>query len=126
MKKNCFLVILLLLAVNSYSQSKAIIGSWLSLDKVNKIHFFINTDGTIEKRTATKDEDIWSKTPSTGTFTFQKNRSLVIKWNDKKVENIEVKFVDNNAEFRFLDPKDKTNKSQVFLRIVDEEIIQDK
>jgi len=119
-------MILLLLAVNSYSQSKTIIGSWLSLDKVNKIHFFINTDGTIEKRTATKDEDIWNKTPLTGTFTFQKNRSLVIKWNDKKVENIQVKFINNNAEFRFLDPKAKTNKSQVFLRIVDEEIIQDK
>lgn len=125
MKKNFLIIVLLVSTINCYSQSKGIIGSWLSLDSINKVQFFINSNGTIKKRTAFESEDVWSKTPLAGTYTFKKGHDLFIKWEDKSFENIEVKFIDNNAEFRFTNKNGKANKPYVFLRIVDEEIILD-
>lgn len=116
--------IFLFLSISSYSQSKSIVGSWISLDSIHKTQFFIKADGGIEKRTAIGKEDIWEKKPIQGTYTFKDRHSLVINWRDKSTEVIEVKFtVDGNAEFRFTKEITKSQKAYVFLRIIDEEII---
>lgn len=126
MKKNLLFTILLFSSIAGNSQSKGIVGSWISLDSINKIHFFINTNGTIAKSTAVGKENVWTKTPKAGTYTFEKDYNLVIKWQDKSIENIKVKFIDNNAEFQFADQNGKLSEPNIFLRIVDEEIKPDK
>ncbi len=123
MKRNVLIIVLLFSVIPSYSQSKGIIGSWISLDSINRIQFFIKSNSSIEKRTASVGEDIWSKTPLSGTYTFKKGHNLVVKWEDKSTETIEVKFIDKNAEFLFIDKRKNLNKPSIFLRLVDEEII---
>ena len=123
MKRHFLVIVLLFLAISSYSQSKSIVGSWIWRDSINTIQFFIKSDGTIEKRTALTSEDVWNKAPQIGTY---KEHVLSIKWNDKSTQNVNVKFVDNNAEFQFIDQKTKPKNSYTFLRIVDEEIVPDK
>ncbi|MFT3912108.1 MAG: hypothetical protein QM737_21965 [Ferruginibacter sp.] len=124
--KRCFLITVFLFSVfSSYSQVKSIVGSWIWRDSTNAIQFFIKGNGTIEKRSAASSEDIWTKTPQTGSYTIQKDHYLIVKWADKSIEHIEVTFIGNNAEFNFLDQNGKSAKHCLFLRIV-EEIVPDK
>lgn len=129
MKKNLLLIILLFSAIASYCQTKGIVGSWLWRDLNGTISLFIKENGSIEKREATSKESVWSKTPKTGTYTFsEKNNLFLINWGSKKNEKVQVKFVDNGkaAKFQFTDPKNKSKKTFLFLRVVDEEVISDK
>jgi hypothetical protein len=114
---------LLFSVITSYSQSKDIKGSWIYRDSVSTIQFFIKPNGVIEKRTAPAGENVWNKTPQAGTYTFNKEHSLVIKWADKSIENVEVKFIGRNAEFQFTNKKERPKRTCLFLRIVDEEIL---
>jgi len=125
MKEKLLLITILLVSNAIYSQSKTIVGSWITRDTVNRIQFFINDDGTVEKRTATGNEDVWNKKPLSGTYTFS-NNTLFMKWSDKTTETIKVKFIQNFAEFRLFDNRKKSSISKVFLKIVDEEVVPDK
>ena len=121
MKIKLLLAILLVTATTGYSQPKGIIGSWISLDTVNRVHYFIQADGTIEKRSATGSEDVWRKMPRLGNYTFKNEKNLIISWEDKSSEKIAVKFIEKNPEFTF---SGKKGKPEVFLRIYDEEVIE--
>ena len=109
----------------SYSQSNEIVGSWIWQDSVHAIHFFIKANGTVEKRTGLINENICSKTPLTGTYTFKNKHDLIITWGSKKKEIITIKFVDKNAEFQFSNQKAGSQKPYLFFRIVDEQAISD-
>jgi hypothetical protein len=125
MKKVFFILSLLSLTFTCYSQSKKIIGSWILRDSVVAMQFFTNEDGTIAERSGLANENIWNKTPRTGTYTFNDKGKLVITWSDKSIENREVKFEDDfkAAKIKFTDKKDKLKKTYLFLRVMDEEII---
>ena len=125
MKEKLLLITILLVSNAIYSQSKSIVGSWITRDTVNRIQFFINDDGTVEKRTAPGNEYVWNKKPLSGTYTFS-NNTLFMKWSDKTTETIKVKFIQNFAEFRLFDKRNKSSISKVFLKIVDEEVVPDK
>lgn len=122
MKKNFLAIIALFLTLTCHSQTKGIIGSWISRDTINKIHFFIKRDGTIEKTTAVGKEDVWNQVPETGTYTFEKENLLIIIWQDKSIEKIKVKFIGNNAAFQFMNQKGKLSMPNIFLRVLDAEV----
>ncbi|MBL0183913.1 MAG: hypothetical protein IPP96_17150 [Chitinophagaceae bacterium] len=127
--KKCFLITsILFFSIACYSQSKPIIGSWIWRDSANTIQFFIKANGTIEERRGLASEDVWSKTPRTGTYTFDSASKLVITWADKSTENRQVKFKDHfrGAEIQFTSSKNNPKKVYLFLRIVDEEVVPDK
>ena len=127
MKTKFLTVILLFSATVCNSQSKKIIGSWIWRDSANTIQFFINRNGTIEKRSGGANEYIWNKTPQSGTYVFNKGHILVIRWTDKSIENGRVKFInDMTAEIQFSSLKNKPNRIYTFHKIVDEEVIPDK
>ncbi|UEG49708.1 hypothetical protein LK994_13785 [Ferruginibacter lapsinanis] len=127
MLKKLLTIILFFSTIDSYSQSKQIVGSWLFRDSANAISFFIKENGTIEKRAGLAGEYIWDKAPQIGTYTFNKQATLVITWADKSIENGKVKFVDNfTAEIQFTSPKNKVKKIYTFKKIVDEEVVPDK
>ncbi len=125
MKKVFFIISLLSLTFTCYSQSRKIVGSWILRDSILAMQFFTNEDGTIEERSGLVNENIWNKTPRTGTYVFNDKGKLVITWSDKSIENREVKFEDDfkTAKIKFTDKKDKLKKTYLFLRVVDEEII---
>jgi len=127
MIKKLLSIILIASTINSYAQSKEIIGSWLFRDSSGSISFFIKENGTIEKRTGHDKEYIWNKTPQKGTYTFNKEATLVITWADKSIETNKVKFVDSlTAKIQFISEGVKSKKAYVFKKIIDEEIILDK
>lgn len=127
MKKTLLASLLVLSSILSYSQSEKIIGSWYWRDSVNSISFFIKDKGVIEKRGGLINEDIWSRPPQKGKYTFTKESNLSIIWADKRTENGKVKFVDKfTIEIQFTNPKSKAKQAYIFKKIVDEEVISDK
>ena len=123
MMKRILVILLLFAAVKAFSQSQDIIGSWLSADKVHKTQYFIKSNGIVEKRTALGSEDVWSKNPQKGTYTFKEGR-LVLIWENSSSETIHVEFKEGNATFRLIDKQGKVGKAELFLKIV-EEVVPD-
>ncbi|MBL0202102.1 MAG: hypothetical protein IPP81_18685 [Chitinophagaceae bacterium] len=127
MQRSLLIASLLFSTIACYSQSKDIVGSWIWLDSVNTIQYFIKANGTIEERYAFSKEDIWKKIPITGTYKFKKDHLLTIKWANESVQIVNVKFIDNfTAEMQTLNRKDGPGDKYVFKKIIDEEVIPDK
>ena len=123
MKTLRFLLTLLTIGIfNCSAQNNKIVGSWIYQEEGNTIQYFIKQDGTIFKRKAISGKEVFNSTPKVGTYKFNDNSVLIIKWEDKTSEKLIVKFIDKNAEFTTTELKKR--KTYLFLRIIDEEVIE--
>ncbi|MFT3911486.1 MAG: hypothetical protein QM737_18830 [Ferruginibacter sp.] len=126
MKKNFLIITLLFSAITCYSQTKKIIGTWRWRDSSNTILLVLKEDQTIEKTTARNNENIWIKTPKTGSYVFNNGTDLIITWADKSIEKGKVKFnKDFTMEIQFSNSKNNNKKTYLFNEIV-EEVVPDK
>jgi hypothetical protein len=125
MKKSLLSFLILIGSIRSYSQSKAITGSWLWQDSKTSISLFIKEDGTIEKHIGPVNEPVLGKNLKHGTYRLQDNQKLIIAWADKDTEADKVKLIDNvTLQIQLKDIKTNALKTYIFKKVVDEEIIE--
>jgi hypothetical protein len=125
MKKSLLSFLILIGSIRSYSQSKAITGSWLWQDSKTSISLFIKGDGTIEKHIGPVNEPVLDKNLKHGTYKLQDNQKLIITWADKDTEADKVKLIDNvTLQIQLKDIKTNALKTYNFKKVVDEEIIE--
>jgi len=124
MLKRILTIFFAVLTTASYSQSKKIVGSWISRDSIQIIHFFANEDGTILERHGFPNDNIWEKAQRNGRYVFVKDE-LTITWSDKTIEHRTVQFEDhfNAAKIKFTNKKGGPKIVHLFLRLMDEEVI---
>ncbi len=124
MKRAFSILLSVFLTKLTFGQTQSIVGAWFWSDSTKQINMFFKQDGSILMHTGPKGGEILTENFKNGTYLVT-TKLLTFKWADNKVEKRKIKFIDYHSFVLTIVANGK-KINQIFRRIIDEEVVEEK